>query len=289
MPYFETGNLKMYYEDIGKGESIITNHGLSEDCNYWSETGITGKLAANYRVVSIDMRAHGRTVVKGEPLGYDADTMAADFDALADHLGIGKFHLLSHATGGMVAVRYAMNRSSRLISLMLTDTGSETRPQMYNAQGQPDDEAMRGIVEGPIPEVLPSLELTMAGTHANPGVFLFKMAEHPYSDRLWKVYDGFLHRQDRMAIITFMRSFYTDPDPKIEGLRQIKCPTLVLLGEFDHVFKKPSELMAKEISEVRHIIMRGLGHMTAIEAPIWTANELLDFLDCVAKTGKAHR
>jgi len=28
--------------------------------------------------------------------------------------------------------------------------------------------------------------------------------------------------------------------------------------------------------------------MTAIEAPVWTANELLDFLDCVVKTGKAN-
>jgi pimeloyl-ACP methyl ester carboxylesterase len=287
MPYFEKGNLKMYFEDIGKGEPIITNHGLSEDCNYWSETGIAGKLAANYRVVSIDMRAHGRTVVRGEPLGYDADTMAVDFNALADHLGIGKFHLLSHATGGMVAVRFGMKHSHRLLSLMLTDTGSETRPQMYNPQGQPDDEALRSIVEGPIPTVLPSLEMTIAGTHANPGVFLFKMAEHPFSDRLWQVYDGFLHRQDRRAIITFMRSFYTDPDPRIDALRQIKCPTLVLLGEFDYVFKKPGELMAKEIPDVRHIVLKGFGHMTAIEAPIQTANELQDFLDCVAKTGKA--
>jgi pimeloyl-ACP methyl ester carboxylesterase len=288
MPYFERGNLKLYYEDIGAGEPVITIHGLSEDSNYWGETGIIGKLASHYRVVSIDMRAHGRTVVKEEPFGFDADTMAADFDALADYLGISKFHLLSHATGGMVAVRYAMARSSRLISLMLTDTGSETRPQMYDPQGKPDDEAMRGIIEGPIPEELPSLEMTIAGTHFNPGVFLFKMAEHPYSDRLWQVYDGFLHRQDRRAIITFMRTFYTDPDPRIESLKKIECPTLVLLGEFDHVFKKPSELMAKEIKDVRHVIMKGIGHMTAIEDPIWTANELLDFLDCVAKTGKAN-
>ena len=28
--------------------------------------------------------------------------------------------------------------------------------------------------------------------------------------------------------------------------------------------------------------------MTAIEAPKWTADELLNFLDCVAKTGRAN-
>ena len=128
MPYFEKENLKLYYEDVGKGEPIIANHGLSENTIYWSESGVTAKLAEKYRVISMDMRGHGRTVVKGEPYGYDADTMASDFDDLADFLGLDKFHILTHATGGMVGARYGMTRSERLISLMLIDTGSATQP-----------------------------------------------------------------------------------------------------------------------------------------------------------------
>ncbi|MEE8399121.1 MAG: hypothetical protein V3S89_08945, partial [Desulfobacterales bacterium] len=84
-------------------------------------------------------------------------------------------------------------------------------------------------------------------------------------------------------------SFYKDPDPMVEGLRQITCPTLLLLGEFDYVFIKPTELMAKEIPDNRHVVMRGLGHMTAIEEPKWTAHEILDFLECVRETGHAVR
>ncbi|GAH22735.1 unnamed protein product, partial [marine sediment metagenome] len=34
---------------------------------------------AKYRIISMDMRGHGRTAVEGEPYGYDADTMASDF------------------------------------------------------------------------------------------------------------------------------------------------------------------------------------------------------------------
>ena len=65
-------------------------------------------------------------------------------------------------------------------------------------------------------------------------------------------------------------------------------PTLVLIGEFDVTFLEPSELMAREIPDNRHVVMRGLGHMTAIEAPKWTAHELLDFLACVGRTGRAN-
>ncbi len=59
MPYFEKDNLRLYYEDVGNGEPIITNHGRSEDTTYWSDTGVIAKLAEKYRVISMDMRGHG--------------------------------------------------------------------------------------------------------------------------------------------------------------------------------------------------------------------------------------
>jgi pimeloyl-ACP methyl ester carboxylesterase len=89
---------------------------------------------------------------------------------------------------------------------------------------------------------------------------------------------------DRLNTV-FFPSFYTDPDPHVEELRKIKCPTLILLGEHDIVFLEPSEIMAKEIPNNRHVIMKGVGHMTAIEAPDETARELLSFLEFV-KQGK---
>jgi pimeloyl-ACP methyl ester carboxylesterase len=291
MPYFETGNLRLYYEDVGQGEPIISNHGLAEDGGYWRDTGVTAKLAERYRVVSIDMRGHGQTVLTGEPWGYDADTMGDDFDRLADHLGIDKFHLLSHATGGMTAARYAMTRSDRLLSLMLTDTGSATRPKMTGAVNLTEEEIQKMMEEArrqPIPR--PSYEERKAGWRANPGPFTFKMEQLPGSDEMFDIMDGFYQRRlSPEALREFRFSFYSDPDPKVEDLKQIKCPTLILLGEFDIVFLGPSELMAWFIPDNRHVLMAGVGHMTAIEDPDGTIRELLDFLQTVAETGKANR
>ena len=307
MPYFEKGNLRMYYEDVGKGDPIISNHGLMEDGTYWSETGVTAALAKKYRVISIDMRGHGHTVVKEEPYGYDADTMAQDFDDLADFLGIDKFHLLTHATGGMVGARYTMKRSDRLLSAMLTDTSSNTqvetpdyrefteeekkestqRAEMFEKASEEEREKLREAWIDMDSKM--TIEDRMAAIKQEPGPFLFKMAEHPESDKMFKIYEGFLRRQDRRAVLTFMMNFYTDPDPRIEELRQIKCPTLVLLGEFDVVFLKPSEIMAKEIPDVRHVVMSGLGHMTAIEDPKRTIAEIFDFLGTVEQTGRANK
>lgn len=298
MTYFENGNARIYYEDVGAGEPIIVNHGLSEDTGYWSETGITAALAEKYRVISIDMRGHGRTIVEGEAKGYDEVTMGGDFDALADHLGIDRFHLLSHATGGMVAARYGIRKSARLLSLMLTDTGSETLPVMYHPDGreitsEEQEQARKAAEEARKATTSPrepDFDARKTAWRANPGVFTFKMEQHPDSDEMFKVLDGFYRRRLSIpAMQEFMMSFYSDPDPMVEGLRQVQCPTLILIGEHDIVFIKPSELMAREIPDNRHLLMPGVGHMTAIEDSEGTIRELLDFLDCVATTGRANR
>lgn len=300
MAYFEKGNLKLYYEDVGKGEPIIANHGVSEDTTYWSEPGVTARLTEHYRMISIDMRGHGRTIIEGQPKGYDEVTMGDDFSHLADYLGIGKFHLLSHATGGMYAARYGMRHSDRLLSLMLTDTGSETLPKMYHPDGREVTNEDRELARKQMIEMIaknagkqpppPIYQQRLANWRANPGVFTFAMEKHPYSERMFQVMDGFSqHRISQQALAEFYQTFYTDPDPMVTGLRQIKCPTLILVGEYDIVFRKTSELMASEIPDNRYVVMPGLGHMTAIEAPMWTSHEILDFLGCVKNNGRANR
>jgi len=289
MAYFQHGNVQMYYEDVGRGEPVIANHGLSEDTGYWNDTGVTSKLAERYRMILYEMRGHGRTIIEGEPYGYDADTMATDIDALADHLGLDRFHLMCHATGGMVTARYAMTRSERLLSLMLVDTGSATQPKMPGMEDMTEEDIKRAQEEAQrLAQQAAAGTLTpeerKARWRANPGPFTFTMVDRPNSDQLWEIMDGFYRRRVSMqALADFRSSFYSDPDPRVEGLRNIKCPTLILLGEHDIVFLEPSELMAKEIPNNKHVVMPGVGHMTAIEDPENTTRELLDFLDSVSK------
>ncbi len=34
MAHFQNGTARIYYEDVGSGEAIISNHGLAEDTSY---------------------------------------------------------------------------------------------------------------------------------------------------------------------------------------------------------------------------------------------------------------
>lgn len=286
MPWMERGNARIYYEETGGGEPIITTHGVAENGGYWSETGVTQRLAERYRVISMDMRAHGQTAVEGEPLGFDVETVADDIGALADHLGLDRFHLLTHATGGMAGVRYAMDHSDRLITLMLTDTGSATQ-LVY--PGVTEEQMREGMEAWATGFETADHDQIVAGAKVNPGPFLFRMAQLPEAERMYGVWERILRRNDLKTVAKFLRTFYTDPDPHVDKLRQIRCPTLVLLGEFDVVFIEASELMAREIPDARHVVLKGVGHMTAIEDTEGTIRELLDFLDTVKETGRANR
>ncbi len=284
MPYLQHNNAQIYYEDSGNGEPIIANHGLSEDVGYWNETGITRELTRHYRFIPYDMRGHGRTIMANEPYGYDCDCMCEDINALADHLGLNRFHLLSHATGGMIAVRYGMKYSPRLLSLMLTDTGSATLPEMpseYRTVATPEErlKMFEQLKNQPIEDL--TREERKARWQANPGPYTFTIARRDVEerDRMWNVIDNFYQRRiDQKALRDFYVNFYTDPDVRLDGLRNIKCPTLILLGEHDVVFVPYSEIMAREIPHNRYVVLENIGHMTAIEAPEETTAEILHFL-----------
>ena len=115
------------------------------------------------------------------------------------------------------------------------------------------------------------------------------MAEHPDSEKMWDIWKEVQRVQDPQAMMLFRSVFYSDPDPRVESLRQIKCPTLVLVGEFDIVFLNSSVIMAKEIPDNRHVIMPGVGHMTNIEDTEGFLKEVLDFLETVKQTGRANK
>ena len=271
MPFFTRDNAKIYFEDDGWGEPIIALHGLIENTTYWKN--LVDEIIEKYRFIPMDMRGHGKTVVDGESYGFDAETIGDDIEAMADYLNIEQFHLLTHSTGGFAGVRYAMRNSGRLASLILTDTGSSTSV----LPGDPEfirsyhDKLARYFEKF-------NWEQIVANLWVNPFPFFRGIVESPQAKELMKSAYEMISLGNRSTIAQFVRSFYTDPDPKIEGLRGIHCPTLIIYGEKDDLFIETSKLMAKEIPHARLIEYPEVGHMTALEIPQRLASDIIDFL-----------
>lgn len=287
MPFAKSGEASLYYKDVGEGPPILTTHGAMESTLYWSLPGVTDRLVqAGYRVISTDMRGHGRTRAKD---GFDVETVAEDFAVVADHLGLERFHLLTHATGGMAGIDFAIRHSDRLLSLMSTDTGSATSADPHVAKtAQAGDRYERIVpVDQPVvQDIIASQKardlnkpLALPRTPLPDHVFLNMLHASVHPEAAYTQLECVFGACRPEDIVAFVSSFYDNPDPRIEGLRSIMCPSLILYGEHDVLFVEASELMAREIPDAQRIVMKGRGHMTALEDPEGTAAHLIEFLE----------
>ncbi len=287
MPYLSRPGATVYYDVVGDGPTtVLTTHGVTECGAYWSRTGISAALAAaGFRVVDMDMRGHGRSVPEeGEDPGYSVEHVAADIGALATHVGTERFHLLTHATGGMAGLRFAMDEHERLLSLVSTDTGSATAPS--DIYSDPDYDGPYLPPFQPPFEVPAIAEIEHINIHeqisrARQGdgrPFWSGLVANEDPDRCWRWAEDILGTGNPTRVAEFGRYFYTDVDPQVERLKKISCPNLVLLGELDEMFIKPSELLARHLPQVEHVVVPGRGHMLAVEDPNGTAETILRFL-----------
>ncbi len=100
---------------------VMLVHGLGFSRRAWREqTEVL--LAAGYRVLSFDLRGFGGSDAQAE--GYDVATLAADLEAVRSDGGCQAVHLVGHSMGGMVALRYVLDRPDQVRSLFLASTTS---------------------------------------------------------------------------------------------------------------------------------------------------------------------
>jgi pimeloyl-ACP methyl ester carboxylesterase len=84
-----------YYDSGGNSPAIVLLHAGTGSARVW-EYQWGPLVAAGYRVVAYDRRGYGRTTVEpGGPLATAADDLAA----LADALGLARFHVVGTAAG----------------------------------------------------------------------------------------------------------------------------------------------------------------------------------------------
>jgi pimeloyl-ACP methyl ester carboxylesterase len=114
-----TNGIDTYYERRGSGPPIVFVHGFLLDTRMWEPQ--VDALAADYTVVTYDLRGHGRTGGSGAST-YSAELFAEDLDALLDALDLDRPVVCGLSMGGMVAQVYAARHPEKVAGLVLADT-----------------------------------------------------------------------------------------------------------------------------------------------------------------------
>lgn len=235
----------LHAESVGEGEDVILIHalGLSGDA-WWQQVA---DLARGYRVLTYDVRGHGRS--DRPPGPYSLDLFAEDLRALIEALGVRRAHVVGLSLGGMIAQTYALRYAGRLHSLVLCDTSSGYSAEERQVFHQRADTAER---EGMESLVTPTLErwFTDAYREANPGPV----------GRIASV----LRANEPLAYAATCRAI---AELDLTGrLAEIRVPTMVVVGEED---KGTPPAMARVIAQgipgARLEIVRGAAHLVPVE------------------------
>jgi pimeloyl-ACP methyl ester carboxylesterase len=128
--YAELPGVKLWFTDTGgTGTPIVLLHANTGTSVSW-ESQMVGFAQEGYRVIAFDRRGWGKSL-SNPATGPQPGSVAADLDALVDHLKLDKFHLVGVAGGGFVSLDYAAWRPERLRSLVVAgSTGQFAEKEM---------------------------------------------------------------------------------------------------------------------------------------------------------------
>ncbi len=247
--YLDRDGVDIYYELHGSGPVVLLSHGYSATSQMWRPT--LPALAERYRVVTWDMRGHGRSSYPDDQAAYSEEATVADMAALLDEVGAERAVIAGLSLGGFMSLAFNLVHSERVAALMLFSTGPGFRSP--DARARWNDMAERFAAR-----------LEQKGLDGlGPGAEV-RAAEHSSAEGLVRAARGMLAQRDARVI---------------DSLPQVTVPALVVVGERDEQFLAAAEYMSQKMPDARKVVLRDAGHAANIDQPEAFNRAVLEFLE----------
>lgn len=126
MPYAKLNDLNMFYEEFGRGETVLFLHShFSRGLLAFS--GQILPFSGRYRCLYPDFRGHGRTTC--DDLTWNSRMIADDMALFLDKLGISQAHLIGYSCGAYVGCYMAAKYPQKVKSLVTIGGAAYPRPE----------------------------------------------------------------------------------------------------------------------------------------------------------------
>lgn len=263
MPRVNVNGINLYYEISGSGPSVVLCHGYTGSHRDWMFQ--VPVLAQKYQVVTIDHRGHGKSDAPSSAGAYSIPTLGDDLYALLNCMDIARCCLVGHSMGGLVALQLALDQPHVVSSLVLVDTASGP----VNIPGHADRRAEL---------------LEIARTDGMEAVFDYDAKNNPLSLRRLERYPRLFNRSKQRILdmpvdgYVYMGQALSECEDLTGRLKEISVPTLVIVGEEDLPFQRPSRTLAEVIPNAQLRIVPQALHCPQEEEPETFNQILLEFL-----------
>src|SRR3990167_1840717 len=262
MPMLNVNGVAIYYEQHGRGESLVLIGGAGTDTSIW--LAVLDDLAKNFRVTLFDNRGSGKSTTPHETL--TTKLLAQDTMELMRALDIESAHVLGHSLGGAIAQQMALRYPERIQKLILCGTFAKLNP------------ISRQVVKN-------SVDLYRAGT--SPQML--------YQQNIpWLYSSTFLADKQKMRSILEKNLKEKEPQA-MEGmakqgeacllhdttntLKNIPHPTLVISADHDLMIPlEEAKKLTELLSNARLIVIDKTAHLFIIEKPKEFCDAVVSFL-----------
>jgi pimeloyl-ACP methyl ester carboxylesterase len=263
MPKVVLDSRTFYYEEAGsRGDPLVFLSGLGGDHRAFSR--LQRYFASRFRTLAFDARDVGQSDRCAS--AYTTAELAGDVAGWLEATGAHPAHVVGQSLGGLVAQELALRHPHLVKSLVLISTHTGA------------DAWRKAVIESWV-AVRRQLEI---------GAFTRAMLP-------WLVAPAFHRQQSQIdGLIQFAERNPWPQDPEAfarqasaalahdttDRIRQIRVPTLVVVGELDLVNppRVASELAAR-LPKAHTVVLSGVGHMPHVEDQVGLRKEIERFVD----------
>lgn len=251
MAYVLVDGVRIYYEEGGAGYPVLLSHGYCAAAAMWEPQ--VPALAPRYRLISWDLRGHGRSDSPEAPGEYSEAKTVQDMLAILDALGVRRAVLCGMSLGGYMSLAFHRDHPQRVSALVLVDSG----PGFRNPARREEWNAMA---------LARADRLEREGLDALGESSEVRTVRH-------------LQRSAR-GLARAARGMLTESDDSvISGLERVRVPTLVVVGADDTPFLAAAGYMADRIPGARKVVIPNAGHGANLDQPELFNRAVLEFLD----------
>ncbi|MET0727112.1 MAG: alpha/beta hydrolase [Acidimicrobiales bacterium] len=251
------------------GRPIVLVHGFTgakEDFTEWLDP-----LAdLGWHAIAPDQRGHGASAQPAREEAYTFDLFADDLLALLDAMAVDSTVVLGHSMGGMVVQTAALREPERFDAIVLMDTSHRA---VKGVEASLRDLAVaivraEGMAALMAAQAALPIEQQPLGTPAHEQLRARRPGYQQFGDRKMLASSPAMYA----AMVQTMTDVENGID-RLDDLRAITVPTLVMVGDQDRPFLKPSKRMAEAIDGAELAVIPTAGHSPQFEAPErwWTA------------------
>lgn len=243
---------------------MLLVHGSFASSRWWEP--LFAILPAEIYAIAPDLRGCGLSDKPND--GYTIETQAADLWALVKGLGWQNFDLVGHASGGAIAVEFALNHPESLSTLTLIDPApvegifTPIEAIMLLAELRTDESLLRQALASLMPTYIPT---PTAITDEQRRTF----------------FDQLVADAQGMAPAAFTAIAESlNQWNRFGAARALTLPTVLIWGERDHLVSR--DAMTRTLIAIPGAnnleVIRDVGHSPQIEAPLALAERLLEFI-----------